>query len=385
MLPWIDYFHVYENLLPFQFDTSPLHVRTLCTGRCLTVQTVAALRRTAPVTQQQLSLSSRPVFLQRASGFIGIHRPCQWLTSVRYILLLITDGTDPSVNLTGHPSPHQSATPLWLWFSGVWRRSCRIWGNTRRISSSCTCCLWSISCHIWGKCHKATNIKVGLASFFFWGRKFCTDCVHHSKSLIVHLVNLSGAFGRNFCTFFLFQLIWKRKSSGCRVPLTSFLSPLAVTAVFWPLSRCHEETNNSPSLSEHITARGMLIIVAWFDRGKRNVLSGSWILSQAAVLSFSQAVGLPFPGWWRSLSTRRVVPRHSLPLGLISWCKLISICSGERSIRIFGWQLFIQTFEAFCLFGFMKIWFLPTREQRVWGGGEWLAFSQSLWLQRPHV
>lgn len=162
-------------------------------------------------------------------------------------------------------------------------------------------------------------------------------------------------------------------------------------------SRCHccvlaavplpwRDHNNSPSLSEHIAAWGMHIIVVWFDRGKRNVLSGSRILSQAAVLSFSQAVGLPFPGWWCSLS----MLRDSLPLGLISWCKLLTVCScsGERSIHIFVWQLFIQTFcWAFCLFGFMKIWFLPTREQRVWGKkkSEWLAFSQGLWLQRPYV
>lgn len=67
-------------------------IRTLCTGRCLTVQTVAALPRAALVTQQQLSLSSCPIFLlQRASGFVGIHRPCQQLASACYILLLITD------------------------------------------------------------------------------------------------------------------------------------------------------------------------------------------------------------------------------------------------------------------------------------------------------
>lgn len=57
-----------------------------------------------PLWRSSSGLSaSRPIFLQRASGFIGIHRPCQQPASVCYILLLITDGTDPSVNLTGHP------------------------------------------------------------------------------------------------------------------------------------------------------------------------------------------------------------------------------------------------------------------------------------------
>lgn len=137
--------------------------------------------------------------------------------------------------------------------------------------------------------------------------------------------------------FFLFQFI--------PVPLTSFLSPLAVIAVFWLLSRCHEETTTIAPLCQS-TSLPEECLLLWRGLTGENATScrGSWILSQAAVLW--KDFGLPFPGWWRSLSTRLVVPRHSLPLGLISRCKLLTICScsGERSICIFGCQLFIQTF-----------------------------------------
>lgn len=89
-------------------------------------QTVRVLHQSALVsvpchTAVLLSLSSHPIFLRRASGFIGIHYQCRQHTRVCYLLnLFIIDSIDLSDCLTSRPQSCQSANSLWLQFSGVW-------------------------------------------------------------------------------------------------------------------------------------------------------------------------------------------------------------------------------------------------------------------------
>ena len=98
--------------------------------------TVRVLHQSALVsfpchTAVLLSLSSHPIFLRRASGFIGIHCQCRQHTRVCYVLILfIIDNIDLGDCLTSRPQSCQSANSLWLQFSGVWGTFYRIRRNT---------------------------------------------------------------------------------------------------------------------------------------------------------------------------------------------------------------------------------------------------------------
>ena len=87
-----------------------------------------------------LSLSSHPIFLQRASGFIGIHRQCHQHTRVCYIpILSIIDSIDHSDCLTSRPQCWQPANSSWLHFSGAWGTFTEcMWSKTKPICQNCT-------------------------------------------------------------------------------------------------------------------------------------------------------------------------------------------------------------------------------------------------------
>lgn len=100
-------------------------------------------------TAAVISLRSHSIFLQRASGFIGIHCHCHQHTRVCYILILfIIDGIDPSVCLTSRPQSCQSASSLWLQFSGVWGTftGCEVIQYLSFRAAHAR--LWQPSCHI---------------------------------------------------------------------------------------------------------------------------------------------------------------------------------------------------------------------------------------------